>query len=349
MHKFDYNETPRRLLTTDIVNMIASLHEFKGKQEFNLVAKGNLLSSLLHIAKIQSTKSSNRIEGIYTSDERLVELVVKKSEPHNRSEQEIAGYREVLATIHENYEYIPIKSNSILQLHRDLYAFNATEIGGSFKNADNVILETSNDGKDYVRFTPVPAFQTPDAINELCRSFNEAISRGEYDPLILIPMYVLDFLCIHPFNDGNGRISRLLTLLLLYRAGYLVGKYISLEMLIEKSKQTYYDVLKKCSVGWHDNLNDYLPFVKYYLGLILKAYKELEERMQFLKHTKSSKTERVKAIFDNMLGTVSKADIVEQCPDISITTIERSLKHLLDSEYIKKIGAGRNTSYIKRQ
>lgn len=348
MHKFDYSESPRKLLTTDVVNMIASLHEFKGKQEFNLVSKGNVLSSLLDIAKIQSTKSSNRIEGIYTSDERLVELVVKKSEPHNRSEQEIAGYREVLATIHESYEYIPIKSNSILQLHRDLYAFSASEIGGSFKNTDNVILETSNDGKDYVRFTPVPAFQTPDAINELCRSFNEAISRGEYDPLILIPMYVLDFLCIHPFNDGNGRISRLLTLLLLYRAGYLVGKYISLEMLIEKTKQSYYDVLKTCSVGWHDNHNDYLPFVKYYLGIVLKAYRELENRMQYMNKTKFSKPERVKAVFDKKLGSISKADIVAQCPDISITTIERTLKDLLDLGYIKKIGAGRGTTYIKQ-
>ena len=348
MHKFDYSESPRKLLTTDVVNMIVSLHEFKGKQEFNLVSKGNVLSSLLDIAKIQSTKSSNRIEGIYTSDERLVELVVKKSEPHNRSEQEIAGYREVLATIHESYEYIPITSNSILQLHRDLYAFSATEIGGSFKNADNVILETSNDGKDYVRFTPVSAFQTPDAINELCRSFNEAISRGEYDPLILIPMYVMDFLCIHPFNDGNGRISRLLTLLLLYRAGYIVGKYISLEMLIEKTKQSYYDVLKTCSEGWHDNHNDYLPFVKYYLGIVLKAYRELEDRMQYMNKTKFSKPERVKAVFDKKLGSISKADIVAQCPDISITTIERTLKDLLDLGYIKKIGAGRGTTYIKQ-
>ena len=348
MHKFDYNEIPRKLLTTDAVNMIALLHEFKGKQEFNLAAKGNVLSSLLDIAKIQSTKSSNRIEGIYTSDERLVELVIKKSEPHNRSEQEIAGYREVLATIHENYEYIPIKSNNILQLHRDLYAFSASETGGSFKNADNVILETGKDGKDFVRFTPVSAFQTPDAIDKLCKSFNEALSRGEYDPLIIIPMYVLDFLCIHPFNDGNGRISRLLTLLLLYRAGYIVGKYISLEMLIEQTKHTYYEVLKSCSVGWHDNKNDYLPFIKYYLGMILKAYRELEDHMQYLSQTKISKSERIKAIFDKKLGSICKADIVTLCPDISVTTIERTLKDLLDSGYIKKIGAGRGTSYIKR-
>lgn len=348
MHTFDYKETPRKLLTPEIVNMITALHEFRGKQELYIEAKADVLSALLDIAKIQSTKASNKIEGIFTTDERLKALVMQKSEPRNRSEEEIAGYREVLATIHESYEYIPCRPNNILQLHRDLYSFSGSDMGGHFKNTDNVIAETGKDGKEYIRFAPVPAFQTPDAIDDLCRSFNDAVEQGEYDPLILIPMYILDFLCIHPFNDGNGRMSRLLTLLLLYRADYIVGKYISMEMLIEKTKETYYEVLKDSSTNWHENQNDYLPFIKYYLGVVLKAYKEFQDRVEHLAYRKLSKPERIKAVFDKKLGKVNKADIATLCPDISETTIERTLKHLVESGYIEKVGAGRSTAYVKR-
>ena len=224
MHTFDYTESPKQLLTPEIVNMLSSLHEFRGKQELYIEAESDVLTALLDIAKIQSTKASNKIEGIYTSDERLEALVMEKAEPKNRSEAEIAGYREVLATIHDSYEYISIRPNNILQLHRDLYSFSSSDTGGRFKNTDNVIAESSKDGQQRVRFIPVPAFQTREAMNNLCYEFNNAIERAEYDPLLLIPMFILDFLCIHPFNDGNGRMSRLLTLLLLYRSGYIVGK-----------------------------------------------------------------------------------------------------------------------------
>lgn len=348
MHIFDYKETPRRLLTPEIVNMITSLHEFKGRQELYIEAKADVLSALLDIAKIQSTKASNRIEGIYTSDERLEALVMQKSEPRNRSEEEIAGYREVLATIHESYEYIPVRPNNILQLHRDLYSFSGSDMGGRFKNTDNIIAETGKDGKEYVRFEPIPAFQTPDAIEDLCREFNNAVERREYDPLILIPVFILDFLCIHPFNDGNGRMSRLLTLLLLYRAGYIVGKYISMEMLIEKTKETYYEVLKDSSTLWHEDGNDYMPFVRYYLGVVLKGYKEFQDRVEHLSYRKLSKPDRIKAVFDKKLGKVRKADIAVLCPDISETTIERTLRELVAVGYIEKVGSGRATAYVKR-
>ena len=239
MHTFDYKKLPEKLLTPTIVNQLSLLHEFRGKQDLYISAKSDTLSALLDIAKIQSTKASNGIEGIFTSDDRLQALVMDKAEPRSRSEEEIAGYREVLTTIHESYEYIPLRPNNVLQLHRDLYSYGGKEISGRFKNIDNVIAEVDKDGNEHVRFTPTPAFQTPDAIDVLCRSFNEALDVGKYDALLLIPMFVLDFLCIHPFNDGNGRMSRLLTLLLLYRSNYIVGKYISIEMLIEKSKETY--------------------------------------------------------------------------------------------------------------
>ena len=240
MRKFDYVAAPKKLLTPEIVQMMGSLHEHKGKQELFLEANIDELKTLLEVALIQSTGASNRIEGIYTSDKRLEELVYQKAEPRNRSEQEIAGYREVLATIHESYEYIHLRPNIILQLHRDLYSYSQGNVGGTYKNADHVIAETDFQGNQKARFIPVPAFQTPEAVENLCSNFMDAWNGDQIDKLILIPMFVLDFLCIHPFNDGNGRMSRLLTLLLFYKAGYIVGKYISIEMLIEKTKETYF-------------------------------------------------------------------------------------------------------------
>ena len=348
MHTFDYRETPKQLLTPDIVNMLSSLHEFRGKQELYIEAESDVLTALLDIAKIQSTKASNKIEGIYTSDERLEALVMEKAEPRNRSEEEIAGYREVLATVHDSYEYIPIRPNNILQLHRDLYSFSSSDTGGKFKNTDNVIAESSKDGQQRVRFTPIPAFLTPEAIENLCNEFNNAIESAEYDPLLLIPMFILDFLCIHPFNDGNGRMSRLLTLLLLYRSGYIVGKYVSMEMLIEKTKETYYEALQNSSIEWHNNKSDYTSFVRYYLGVVLKGYNEFQDRIEHLKYRKLSKADRVKAVFEKKLGIVKKSDIIILCPDISETTIERTLKDLLESGFIEKVGKGRATGYAKK-
>ena len=348
MHTFDYKETPKQLLTPEIVNMLSSLHEFRGKQELYIEAESDVLTALLDIAKIQSTKASNKIEGIYTSDERLEALVMEKAEPRNRSEEEIAGYREVLTTVHDSYEYIPIRPNNILQLHRDLYSFSSSDTGGRFKNTDNVIAESGKDGQQRVRFMPVPAFQTPEAMENLCNEFNNAIERSEYDPLLLIPMFILDFLCIHPFNDGNGRMSRLLTLLLLYRSGYIVGKYVSMEMLIEKTKETYYEALQNSSIEWHNDKSDYTSFVRYYLGVVLKGYNEFQDRIGHLKYRKLSKADRVKMVFEKKFGVVKKADIATLCPDISETTIERTLKELLEAGFIEKVGKGRATGYAKK-
>ena len=346
MHQFDYKTVPEKLLTPSIVKQLSLLHEYRGKQELYISAQSDTLSALLDIAKVQSTKASNRIEGIYTSDDRLHALVMDKAEPRSRSEEEIAGYREVLTTIHENYEYIPIRSNNILQLHRDLYSYSGKDIGGRFKNTDNIIAETDKEGNEHIRFMPTPAFQTPDAVEDLCNKLNEAIDKNIYDELLLIPMFVLDFLSIHPFNDGNGRMSRLLTLLLLYRSGYIVGKYISIEMLIEKTKETYYEALKGSSIGWHDNTNDYLPFVSYYLGIILKAYQEFQDRVEHLQGKTITKAERIRQVFNKRLGKITKNDIATLCPDISKTTIERTLKEMLKNGEIQKVGSGRGTGYV---
>lgn len=346
MQEFDFQASAAKLLTNDIVNMLGYIHEYKGQQNLFIEAKADVLTHLLEIAKIQSTEASNRIEGIYTSDERIKALVQEKSAPRNRNENEIAGYRDVLATIHENYDYIPPRANVILQLHRDLYQYSGKGIGGHFKSTDNVIEEELEDGTKHVRFSPATAFETPDMIENLCNQFLREVDRGEVDPLLLIPMFVLDFLCIHPFNDGNGRMSRLLTLLLLYRSGYIVGKYISIEMLIEKTKDTYYDALQASSTGWHDGTNDYMPFVSYTLGIIKSAYKTFSERVEHLTTKGISKPERVRQFIENKLGKVTKRDIMDACPDISATTIEKTLGELVKGGTIIKIGNGRGTGYV---
>lgn len=345
MRTFDLKKEYKDILTPEIVSFIAQIHEMKGQQNLFVEAHKDVLSELLEIAKIQSTEASNRIEGIITTDERLKKIVMNKTTPKSRDEREIAGYRDVLNTIHESYDFIPIKPGMIQQLHRDLYKFSSSSIGGSFKNSDNVIAEQLADGTKTVRFEPVPAWETPSTIETLCNAYQEAAMDTEIDPLVLIPMFILDFLCIHPFNDGNGCMSRLLTLLLLYRAGYVVGKYISLERLIADSKETYYEVLQDSSVGWHDNENDYLPFVRYMLGVVIAAYREFESRADILITKGLSKPERVREIIRNKPGNITKAQIMIECPDISQKTVERALKELLDNNEIIKIGGGRYTSY----
>ena len=347
MKNFDYITNPAKLLTPEIVQMVGSIHEHKGKQELFLEANIDELKTLLEVALIQSTGASNRIEGIFTSDKRLKELVSQKAEPRNRSEQEIAGYREVLATIHESYEYITPRPTIILQLHRDLYSYSQGNIDGTYKNSDNVIAETDAEEHQKARFIPVPAFQTAEAIDELCAHFLEAWEANLIDKLILIPMFILDFLCIHPFNNGNGRMSRLLTLLLFYKAGYIVGKYVSMEMLIEKTKETYYEALQASSFGWHEGENSYKPFVKYYLGIMLKAYNEFENRVEHLKYHNLSKPDRIKAVIDNKVGKITKKEIMELYPDISKVTVERTLTDLVKSGYIAKVGAGPSTGYVR--
>lgn len=347
MREFNYSNFPKELLSVDIMNLVSKIHEFKGKEELFIAAKPDILASMCEFAKIQSTGASNRIEGIYTSDERLEAIVMDKTTPRNRSEREIAGYREVLNTIHENYNFITPSINIILQMHRDLYRFSASDVGGSFKNSDNIIAETDNKGNTLIRFRPVTAFETPLTLESLIQTFFEALNKREYDPLILISMFILDFLCIHPFNDGNGRMSRLLTLLLLYKSGYIVGKYISIEKIIEATKESYYIALEESSKNWHESKNTYLPFVKYNLEIILSVYKDFSSRVKHLKNKPLPKSERIKLLFDNTLKKLSKKDIKEQCPDISISMIEAVLHNLLECEYIIKIGAGKNTSYVK--
>ena len=345
MRDYNYIQKWEKLLTPQIVSLLTTIHEFKGRQALFIEANSDKLLDLLEIAKIQSTEYSNKIEGIYTSDDRLKQIVLDKTMPKTRSEKEIAGYRDVLNTIHANYEYIPIIPSMLLQLHRDLYKFSGEGYGGKFKSSDNIIAEVGRNGEKSIRFKPVPAWQTAESINDLCSAFNEIIESENVDPLLLIPMFILDFLCIHPFDDGNGRMSRLLMLLLLYRSGYIVGKYIRLEKIIENSKESYYEVLKESSYGWHENENNYEPFVRYTLGIIVSAYREFESRVILVSKVNVSKSERISEIIKGHIGKITKSEIMKLCPDISQTTVQRTLNNLLENGQITKIGGGRYTSY----
>ena len=345
MRSFDLSKEISSLMNTNIINLIAQIHEYKGKQELYLRAKPDILSSLLSMAKIQSTSASNKIEGIYTTDKRITAIVSEEAKPQTRNEEEIAGYRDVLKTIHENYEYIDISANVILQFHRDLYKYSSLTTGGRFKDSQNYIQETTEEGVKKIRFTPLSPVETPIAIKELCESYNGIIKKGEIDPLLVIPIFIMDFVSIHPFNDGNGRMSRLLTLLLLYKTGYLVGKYISIEKIIEETKETYYESLAKSSKNWHTNKNDYACFAEYILGTILASYKEFAERVEYVASKKMTAIERIAVIFIRSTAPINKAYIKEKCPGVSETTIERSLYKLLKDKKIEKISNGRLTEY----
>ena len=345
MRNYDYREKWKKLLTPEIISLLTAIHEYKGEQRLIAERYADVLTDLVDIARIQSTESSNKIEGIYTSDDRLKKIVLDKTMPRNRNEQEIAGYRDVLNTIHENYDFIPIRATLLLQLHRDLYKFRGPRGGGVFKSVDNTIEEVDENGNVSARFQPVPAWETPEAVDQLCAAYNQVLKERDVDPLLIMPMFILDFLCIHPFRDGNGRMSRLLTLLLLYQAGYYVGKYISIEKLIERTKESYYEDLQASSMGWHEEENDYAPFVKYLLGVVVASYREFFERTKLITSVKMSKPERIAAEIRNHIGTITKAELVEQVPDVSQTTVQRTLTELTKQGRIIKLGGGRYIKY----
>jgi len=346
LKKFDliteYNKT---ISNPNIVNLLLKIHEYKGSQPFLLQSKKKVLDTLLNVAKIQSTSSSNKIEGIYTSDKRINGLINQKLEPKNRNEEEIAGYRDVLAIIHENYEHININKNTILKLHETLYKYTGYDFGGKFKKIQNCVTQINEKGEKIIRFNPLSPEETPEAIEDLCDSYNDIITSEYCDQLLLIPIFLFDFVSIHPFADGNGRLCRLLALLLLYKADYMVGKYISIEKIIEDTKDSYYDSLKKSSTNWHDNENDYSYFVEYFLGILLNAYKEFDSRIRITENKKIKSYDRVTNLFKETIIPINKSFILNRCPDLSETTIERVLNKLLREKKITKISGGRYTKY----
>ncbi len=304
---------------TEIVSYIAKIHECKGRQDLYVRQKPVELERLIEIARIQSTESSNKIEGIVTTSTRIKQLMAEKTIPGNRNESEIMGYRDVLNTIHESHGFIPIRPSYILQMHRDLLKRAGT------------------------------SYETEAAIEAICSSYERALALEVVDPLILIPVFICDFLCIHPFNDENGRMSRLLTLLLLYQNGYEVGKYFSIEKQIEKTKDVYYDALKEADYGWHEEQNDPTPFIRYMLEVILACYTEFEERVGMMNvgRTKSQAYDIVKVYVEGKIGKFTGAEVIAACPRAGRSAILNALKKLTEENVIVKCGAGRGTYYVR--
>ena len=346
MRAFYYSKIKEEKWDSEVLGLIAAIYKEAGKQELYLKQRPEELEKLVEIAKIQSTEASNAIEGIVTTSTRIRQLVEEKTTPKNRNEQEIAGYRDVLSIIHESFDTIPITPNYILQLHKILYSHMNNPMAGRTKSVQNYISATYPDGRVETLFTPLDPFETPVALESICNEYNRVIGNMEVEPLIAIPTFIHDFLCIHPFNDGNGRMSRLLTTLLLYRNGFYVGKYISLEAKIAKNKDLYYDALNQAQHGWHDGMEDAVPFIKYLLGTILAAYKDFEERFALVE-TKISALEMVRRATMNKIGRFSKQDIRELCPSLSDSSIEGALRKLIELGEVKREGSGRTTCYYR--
>lgn len=346
MRTFNYSAIKNQKWDSDILGLVAAIYKESGKQELYLKQRPEELEKLVEIARIQSTKASNAIEGIVTTNTRIRQLVEEKTAPKNRNEQEIAGYRDALAVIHESFDAIPITKNYILQLHKILCSHINNPLAGRTKTVQNYISAAYPDGHVEILFTPLAPFETPEALDIICGEYNRVIGNMELEPLIAIPVFIHDFLCIHPFNDGNGRMSRLLTTLLLYRSGFFVGKYISLEAKIAKNKDLYYDALAQSQTGWHEGTENAVPFIKYILGTILAAYKDFEERMALVE-TKLPALEMVRGASKNKIGRFNKQDIRELCPTISDSSIEGALRKLVAAGELKKEGLGKSTCYFR--
>ncbi len=346
MRNFNYSAIKDAKWDSDVLSLIAAIYKEVGKQELYLKQQPQALEKLVEIARIQSTQSSNAIEGIVTTSTRMKALVEEKTMPLNRDEQEIAGYRDALNIIHESFDAIPITRNYILQLHKIMYSHMNNPLAGQTKNVQNYISASYPDGHTEILFTPLSPFETPEALDKICAEYNRVIGNFEVEPLIAIPYFIHDFLCIHPFNDGNGRMSRLLTTLLLYRSGFFVGKYISLEAKIAKSKDLYYDALRASQHGWHDGAEDAVPFIKYLLGTILAAYKDFEERFSILEG-KQSALEMVRKASRQKIGRFTKQDMRELCPSLSLSSVEGALRKMVAAGEIKREGVGKATCYYR--
>lgn len=346
MRAFNYSAIKEQKWDSEILGLVAAIYKEAGKQELYLKQRPEQLEKLVDIAKVQSTEASNAIEGIVTTNTRIRQIVNEKTTPKNRDEQEIAGYRDALNIIHDSFDAIPITQNYILQLHKIMYSHMNNPLAGRTKTVQNYISATYPDGHTETLFIPLAPYETPEALDRICEEYNRVIGNMELEPLIAIPICIHDFLCIHPFNDGNGRMSRLLTALLLYRSGFYVGKYISLEAKIAKNKDLYYNSLAKSQTGWHEGNENAVPFIKYILGTILAAYKDFEERMSLVE-TKLTTTETVRRASKNKIGRFNKQDIRELCPAISDSSIEGALRKLVATGELKKEGKGKSTCYYR--
>lgn len=344
MRSLDQGFDRRLPISHGLVRSLRLLGEYRGKEELYRAQMPQALETLRQVAIIQSTESSNRIEGVTAAPRRFRELMAEKTRPHDRSEQEIAGYRDVLNTIHANHGGMGLTPNLVRQLHRDLFKYT-DQLGGEWKDSPNRITERHPDGSLAVRFEPVAPHLVPGAMDDLHAQWKERLEAREVDALLLIPTYVLDFLCIHPFRDGNGRLARLLTLLILYQAGYDVGRFISLERLVEESKESYYDALHASSQGWHQGEHSLRPWTEYVLGVLIAAYRELEQRIGSMTAARGAKTEMVLEAIQHFQGDFSAAELQAQCPHVGIDLIRRLLGRERKAGRLERLGGGRGARW----
>ena len=355
MRDFNYSALAEKLWDTETVNYLSLIHEYKGKQDLYILQKPGEMARMAEITRFESTEASNRIEGIETSETRLKALAQGKATPKNQSENELAGYLDVLDTIFEKQDYIPVRSNYIQQLHHEMMHYTGNSAGGTYKTRQNYVQEIHADGSSFIRFTPVSPKETEACMNSICESYRKVIGEHRIDPLLVIPVFLADFLCIHPFSDGNGRISRLLTLLLLNQAGFQIGRYISLDRHIERTKEAYYDALAAASDGWYAGTNDQETFTKYMLGIILASYREFDSKMEALRlpdekgnaTVKASVTDIVRSAVQTRIGKFTKTELMSQCPTISRSSVEAALREMIANGEIQKFGSSRSTYYVR--
>ena len=347
MRRFDYSFLKNGMLPVRIVNMAANIYSLKTLAKIRKDENLKAFTELESIAKIQSVKSSNAIEGIITSDDRIKAIVNQSSAPLNHNEAEIAGYRDALNEVHSNHDFIDFSLRDILRLHEIMMSQAGYEYAGQYKSSDNLIMEIDADGKRKVRFTPTSAAETPQAMEQLVLAYMDAKDNANINQLLLIPCVILDFLCIHPFRDGNGRMSRLLSLLLLYKCGFDAGKYVSFEEQINKYKNLYYEALRLSSIQWENNTNDYFPFVENFLSMLYMCYKELDKRFAVVNGKRITKHARIEATLLNSLAPLSKAEICAILPDVSPTTVEAVLGQMVKRGQIIKLGSARNIKYLR--
>lgn len=347
MHKFDYSFLDNGLLPASLINLTASISSLKTMAGVRKEDHIKIFTELEAIAKVQSVKSSNAIEGIVTSDSRVAEIVNQNSAPLNHNEMEIAGYRDALSAIHMGYEYLDFRQADILRLHETMMSMTGYEYGGRYKTSDNYILEEDNQGNRRIRFRPTSAAETPAAMEQLELAYMEARNNANINQLLLIPCVILDFLCVHPFRDGNGRMSRLLSLLLLYKNGFDAGKYVSFEEQINNYKAYYYDALAQSSAGWETNDNSYFPFIENFLSMLYMCYKELDKRFAVVQGKRITKKSRVETTILNSLTPLSKAEVCKILPDVSPTTVEAVLGAMVKTGSVRRIGSGRAARYVR--
>ena len=346
MHVFDYSFLKEGVLPVELVNLTSTISALNAISESRMENNKIVYTELEKIARIQSVKGSNAIEGIITTDARIKEIVDGNSAPLNHTEMEIVGYRNALDEIHTSHEQMIVSEQTILHLHEVMTEVAGYERAGKYKTDDNIIAEIDEYGRRRVRFAPIPASKTAEAMEQLILAYIDARDNSKINNLLLIPCVILDFLCIHPFADGNGRVSRLLTLLLMYKSGFNIGKYVSFEEQINLSKDYYYGALQDSSVGWHSNENTYTEFMKNFLSILYKCYKELDKRFSTVNGKKLKKTERIEQTVLNSVLPISKAEICGFLPDISPTTVEAVLGKMVKDGFVKKLGMARATKYV---